>query len=140
MSWLQGLLAPFTALTNLVGGYIERKQRIAEVKATGEVRIEEARANAEVARLNKVTDGEINWDQSAVDQMRFSWKDEYFVIVWTAPLWLAMLPFQWADEASNAFFETISNAPQWYVYGMATMIAASFGVRKLIDLMKARGV
>lgn len=138
MSWFQGLLAPFTAVVNLVGGYVERKQRIAEVKANGEVRIEEARATAEVARLNKVTEGEIAWDQSAVDQMRFSWKDEYFVIVWTAPLWLAMLPFEWAMRASASFFQVMDAAPDWYVSGMAVMIAASFGVRKIVDIMRAR--
>ena len=121
-----------------VVGWFERKQKIAQTKADNEVALEQARTQAEIVRLGKAQDAEISWDQSAVDQMKYSWKDEYFVIVWTTPLWLAMLPFEWAHDASVSFFETMTNAPDWYVVGFATMIAASFGVRKLIDIMRAR--
>lgn len=119
-------------------GWFERKQKLAQTKAENEAALEQARTNAEIARLNKAQDAEIAWDQEAVSQMKLSWKDEYFVIVWTAPLWLAMLPFDWALQASAAFFQTMDTAPDWYVTGMAVMIAASFGVRKLIDVMQAR--
>lgn len=119
-------------------GWFERKQKLAQTKAENEAALEQARTNAEIARLNKAQDAEIAWDQEAVSQMKMSWKDEYFVIVWTTPLWLAMLPFEWALRASAAFFQTMDTAPDWYVHGMAVMIAASFGVRKLIDVMKAR--
>lgn len=121
-----------------VAGWFERKQKLAQTKAENEAAIEQARTNAEIARLNKAQDAEIAWDQSAVDQMRVSWKDEYFVVVWTTPLWLAMLPFDWAMRASAAFFQTMDVAPDWYVSGMAVMIAASFGVRQLINIMRAR--
>ncbi len=121
-----------------VSGWFERKQKLAQTKAENEAAIEQARTNAEIARLNKAQDAEIAWDQSAVDQMRVSWKDEYFVVVWTTPLWLAMLPFDWAMRASAAFFQTMDVAPDWYVSGMAVMIAASFGVRQLINIMRAK--
>lgn len=124
------------AVVSGVSSYFERRQRIAEVKVNAEAKIEEARANAEVARLSKLADAEIAWDQAAVDQMRFSWKDEYFVIVWTAPLWLAMLPFEYTQRASAAFFQMMDHAPDWYVYGMGVMIAASFGIRKVAEVFQ----
>lgn len=121
-----------------VVGWFERKQKLAQTKAENEAALEQARTQAEIARLGKAQDAEIAWDQEAVSQMKMSWKDEYFVIVWTMPLWLAMLPFEWALTASTAFFQTMDTAPDWYVSGMAVMIAASFGVRKIIDIMRAR--
>lgn len=121
-----------------VVGWFERKQKLAQTRAENEAAIEQARTQGEIARLSKAQDAEIAWDQEAVSQMKLSWKDEYFVIVWTVPLWLAMLPFGWALQASAAFFQTMDSAPDWYVSGMAVMIAASFGVRQLINIMKAR--
>jgi hypothetical protein len=121
-----------------VVGWFERKQKLAQTKAENEAALEQARTQAEIARLGKSQDAEIAWDQEAVSQMKLSWKDEYFVVVWTTPLWLAMLPFEWALTASTAFFQTMDTAPDWYVTGMSVMIAASFGVRKIIDIMRSR--
>lgn len=119
-----------------VAGWFERKQKLAEVKATAEATVLTAEANARAQIALKSADAEIEWDREGLNQMKYSWKDEYLVIVWTSPLWLAMLPFDWAQRASTAFFETITNAPPWYIGGMAVMIAASFGVRKAIDIIK----
>lgn len=121
-----------------VTGWFERKQKLAQTRAENEAAVAQAETNAKIARLNKAQDAEIEWDQEALSQMKHSWKDEYFVIVWTVPIWLAMLPFEWAHDASVAFFETLTNAPDWYVTGMAVMIAASFGVRQIINMMRAR--
>lgn len=121
-----------------VVGWFERKQKLAQTRAENEAAVEQARAQGEIARLTKAQDAEIAWDQEAVSQMKLSWKDEYLLIVWTTPLWLAMLPFEWALTASAAFFQTMDTAPDWYVTGMAVMIAASFGVRQIINFMRAR--
>lgn len=132
------ILAIGTMIVQGIAGWFERKQKLAEIKADADAKVVVAEAEAKAKYADKAQEAEISWDQSAVDQMKHSWKDEYFVIVWTVPLWLSMLPFEWAKEAAASFFTTMTYAPDWYVVGFATMIAASFGVRKIIDIMRAR--
>lgn len=120
-----------------VTGWFERKQKLAQTKAENEAALEQARTNAQIARLNKAQDAEIALDQEVTEQMRLSWKDEYFILLWTAPLWLAMLPFELAQRAGAAFFQMVDNAPDWYIYGMGIMLATSFGVRKAVDVFRA---
>jgi hypothetical protein len=54
-----GLIAAGISLvTSVVKGWSERRR----VKAETKMRIEEARANAEIARLQRMAEAEIDWD------------------------------------------------------------------------------
>lgn len=113
-------------------GALEKRQRLKEIELEGETRISVARAEAEVARLNKSVDAEIDWDREAANQMQSSWKDEYLTLLLSAPMILAFFG-EWGREAVAKGFSAIAMAPEWYKVAFLVTIAASFGVRALVD-------
>jgi hypothetical protein len=119
-------------LFGIGAGYLEGRRKLKEVKVEAESRVLVARAEAEVARLSKAQDAEINWDNAAVSQMDRSWKDEYLTLLLSAPIILAFLG-DWGRKAAADGFAAISNVPEWYMVAFMASIAASFGVRALVD-------
>lgn len=116
----------------LGSGILEKKQKLQEMKLEGATKIAVAQAEAEVARLNKSIDAEISWDAAAVQQMDKSWKDEYLTLMLSAPMILAFLG-DWGRTAVSEGFSAIQGAPDWYKVAFLTTIAASFGIRALVD-------
>lgn len=119
-------------LFGIGAGYLEGRRKLKEVKVEAETRVLVARAEAEVARLSKAQDAEIAWDNTAVSQMDRSWKDEYLTLLLSAPIILAFLG-DWGRKAAADGFAAISNVPEWYMVAFMASIAASFGVRALVD-------
>jgi hypothetical protein len=119
-------------LFGIGAGYLEGRRKLKEVKVEAESRVLVARAEAEVARLSKAQDAEIAWDNAAVSQMDRSWKDEYLTLLLSAPIILAFLG-EWGRKAAADGFAAISNVPEWYMVAFMASIAASFGVRALVD-------
>ena len=58
-----------------------------------------------------------------------SWKDEYLVLLFSIPLILAFLPFEWADKAVANGFAALATMPDWYSYTLGVIVASSFAVR-----------
>lgn len=106
-----------------------QKRKTAEAEAT--VAIAKARAEAEVTRLQKAQDAEIAWDQSAVEQMERSWKDEWFTLLLSIPAIIAFIK----PEIVLVGFQALEVMPLWYQTALGVAIAASFGYRKLVDAM-----
>lgn len=112
------LVTVVTGIATLVSNWI-----------TGKQRIQEAKIEAQVKQASQ--DGD--WDKAAVDQMQFSWKDEWFTILLSVPTILAFCGpsgRRWVAEG----FEALKGMPDWYAYAFLTAVAASFGIRKLVDL------
>lgn len=126
------LLELLKGLLGFGGDWLKGKQKLKEVSVEAEARVMVARAEAEVQRLARAQDAEINWDKSAVDQMGGSWKDEYLTLLLSAPMILAFLG-PWGRQAASDGFAAIANAPEWYKVSFMAAIAASFGIRALVD-------
>lgn len=120
------------AVLGLGAGALEKRQKLKEIEIDAKARIEVARAEAEVARLGKMVDGEIEWDREAASQMRSSWKDEYLTLLLSVPMILAFMG-DWGRNAVANGFAAISTAPEWYKVAFLCVIAASFGIRALVD-------
>jgi hypothetical protein len=121
-----------TKALGLGSGILERKQKLEEIKLDGATKVAVAQAEAEIARLNKSIDAEITWDTEAIKQMEHSWKDEYLTLMLSAPMILAFLG-DWGRTAVAEGFRAIQGAPDWYKVAFLTTIAASFGIRALVD-------
>ena len=84
-----------------------------------------------------------NWDEIQVSNSNNSWKDEYLTIILTLPfvaMFLAVI-FE-ADEMvirfKQAFMVLDEDVPNEYWYLLSVVVAASFGVKKIIDVIKAK--
>lgn len=128
--------AAIQALLGIGGKAIDRWQEKVQREADAAARILEAETLARIRLAERAQAGEIEWDLSAVEQMKFSWKDEWFTLLLSVPLILAFCgptARAWTKEG----FGALAEMPQWYQVSLGVAIAASFGYRKLVDLMAA---
>lgn len=93
----------FGTVAELVGGWVGRKNRIAEAKA-----------NAEIENAGKVIDNA-------------GWKDEFVVLVWSAPALMAFVPGM--HEYAQVGFENLASAPEWYIVGWVSISMAIYGIK-----------
>ena len=87
--------------------------------------MKKSKNEAEAEYHKQMLKGEQDWDNKAIEASKFSWKDEFIVIVWFSPLIVA-----WFDEGkANQWIEFVSELPSYWWFGAFGMIAASFGLR-----------
>jgi hypothetical protein len=68
----------------------------------------------------------VAWEQSAVDQMKGSWKDEVALIVLLLPAVLVFTPLQ---EHVHQGFIALQDLPSYYHNLLYIAISASFGIK-----------
>jgi hypothetical protein len=90
------------------------------------------KANAEI-KLKQAT-GEINWEQSAIEASKDSWKDELWTIVFVLILVANFIPSM--QDVMAVGFANLETTPLWVQWGMYASIAASFGIRTMRGLKK----
>jgi len=107
------LIGPiFTAISGAVQSWFNHKTEA--VKAAREIEVEQIRAGVQI--------------------QGGSWKDEYLVILWTAPIIPAMLDslIHW-DPSMSVFLKVVNELPVWYTSLLLTITTASFGVKGLLN-------
>lgn len=65
-----------------------------------------------------------------IEQQKGDWKDEFLIIIWSAPLLCAFIPAL-QDNAFRAF-EYMSKLPDWYMGGWVAISLAVFGIDKVL--------
>jgi hypothetical protein len=119
-------------VVDTVRGWSERKKITTEAKT----KIEVAKAEAEIVRLQKLAEAEVAWDYEALRQGENSWKDEFWTIVLALPCILVFVPGM--DRHILSGFQILDTLPEWYRYALGVAIAAAFGVRKLKDMVQRK--
>ena len=71
--------------------------------------------------------GEIDWEQSAIEASRDSWKDELWTVVFVLILATNFVPS--LQDTMARGFTNLETIPLWVQWGMYASIAASFGIR-----------
>jgi hypothetical protein len=144
MNWLTNLVAGLGGgLTAVVEGWQKRataraeaEVRVAVAKAEAEAQIVLAQATAATRMAESDQANAQNWDMLVAGQMDRTWKDEWFVLLFSVPLILAFIE----PSIVTRGFDALDGMPAWYFYAIGTMLAATFGMRRLMDLFdKARG-
>ena len=102
-----------------VKGFVETR------KLKGEVKI--AQIQAEKKKNEDIANGKIKWEQSAVDQMKGSWKDEFVLLALMIPAIYAFLPFM--QPHIERGFEILSGLPEYYRHLLYLACSVSLGVR-----------
>ena len=105
--------------TDAVKGFVETR------KLKGEVKI--AQIQAEKKKNEDIAAGKIKWEQSAVDQMKGSWKDEFVLLALMIPAICAFLPFM--QPHIERGFEILSGLPEYYRHLLYLACSVSLGVR-----------
>ena len=78
--------------------------------------------------MEDIAAGKISWEQSAVDQMQSSWKDEFWTLIFGAILLGCFLPWT-QDYVAKGFIFLDEHTPQWFATCLIICISASFGIK-----------
>ena len=117
----QLLLKPLMGVAgDAVKGFVETKKIKSEIKIT--------EIKAEKKRLEDIAAGKIKWEQTAVDQMKGSWKDEFWTLIFGAILLGCFLPWT-QDYVAKGFIFLDEHTPQWFATCLIICISASFGIK-----------
>ena len=102
-----------------VKGFVETRELKGEVKI--------AQIQAEKKKNEDIAAGKIQWEQSAVDQMKGSWKDELILICLLAPATLVFFPGM--TEHIEKGFIALQQLPDYYKHLLYIACSASFGIK-----------
>ena len=108
-----------------VKGFVETKKAKAELAVT-EIKAKTKLKEDQIA-------GKVAWEQSAVDQMQGSWKDEVALIVLLLPAVLVFTPLQ--DHVHKGFL-ALQDLPSYYHNLLYIAISASFGIKAGSGIVK----
>ena len=115
------LLGPVVDIVSTsVKGFVDTK------KAKAELKVNEIQAKSKL-RQQQIA-GEVSWEASAVDQMKGSWKDEFWTIIFGGILISCFLP--WSQMyVKEGFIFLEENTPSWFATCLYICIGSSFGYR-----------
>lgn len=112
------ITAIISSVTQLVSDYFNGKRKVKQ---------------AEIEREVKALTHEADWDTVQAKAGASSWKDEWLTLLISIPLIMAFIP-----EAAlyvDAGFGVLATMPEWYQYLVGVVFAASFGIKKVTDVL-----
>ena len=119
---IQAIIGP---LTELASGWLKGKADAQAAAAN--LKLVEAEAKATI--MKSAATSEAEWEKIMAQGSQSSWKDEWLTGLFSIPLILSFLPFEWAKQAVTDGFASLEAMPDWYQYTLGVIVAASFGVR-----------
>ena len=138
MSWFSTILEP---IVNLVKEPIVewQKRKTIEVENESKERDRQHELNLkkvdiafELAKQGQQI--EADWDTNAQQDMKTSWKDEFYVVLFSIPRIMAFIPDM--QDIVLKGFETLNKTPDWYMLLVTGIVASVFGLRWLISRKK----
>ena len=131
MNWLSKIFEPIASI--IKEPLVEwQKRKTLEVEQVDkalerehELNVKKVDVNLELAKQGMQI--EADWDTTAQTQMTTTWKDEWFVFLFSIPLFLAFMPEY--QEMVLKGFEVLEKTPDWYRWLLAGIVMATFGLR-----------
>jgi len=115
--------AIISGVTSLASSYMDNRK----IKTEHKAKVEQARVNAEINRIEKAAQSDQDYDLEALRQTRYSWKDEYVLVILTLPFIGSFIPD--IQDYVLKGWEYINKAPEWYQWSFMGAVAASMGIR-----------
>lgn len=140
MSWLEKLnpLNWVSEVVNVVKEPINEWQKRKTLKVENEAKELDREHEIKMKKMDiafklaeQGKEVEANWDMEAQKQMRYSWKDEWFVLLFSIPLIAAFIP-NIAPYILQGF-NVLEKTPHWYMLLVMGIVASTFGLRWLIS-------
>ena len=126
-----------SGLISLGGTFLQGKQEEAKAKAAAAIvgiqadaDIKKAKAIAATKMAESGQTQDYDLDRLAMEQMGTSWKDEFILIIFVAPMIMSFIP-AYKDHALAGFI-VIAQMPLWYQYTVIGMVVVIYGLRGLL--------
>ncbi len=125
MNWITSLIAP---VANIAGQVIKNRGEVA--KAKHEAQLQTIQNNAD-------------WEAKMADASANSWKDEFWTLVLSVPIFMIGYSIIVDDPSiiarTKLAFQALDELPDYYQYLLFICISASFGIKgvdRLLSLKK----
>jgi|TARA_R110002072_G_scaffold193198_2_gene350408 hypothetical protein len=96
---------------------------------------------AELRHMEKMANGEVEYQKAVMDNNNQGWKDEFVLILVASPVMLLIWSIFSDDpeimEKVEKFFQQFNNMPFWYQALFIGVVSAIYGL-KGADIMKGR--
>ena len=90
-------------------------------------------ANAQAKHAEKMANGELEYSGKLLEARQSDWKDEFVLIILSAPLivlmWAVLSDDPTAMEKVKLFFEYFSTLPSWFTNLWILVVASIFGIK-----------
>ncbi len=99
---------------------------------TGWMDVKKAKYKSEENKYLAEVKVEGDYDQTALKQMQYSWKDEMIAIIWYSPLyigWFEKGEEGWTLITASQWVDFAARLPYWWQFGAFGIMAATFGLR-----------
>ena len=132
------MIPVITSLLSLGGTWLEGKQKqteatleakLVEIKADSDIKVAKATALTKMAEAGQTQNYDL--DRLAMEQMTKSWKDEFILIIFLAPMIMTFIPGM--EQYALAGFNVIAQMPEWYRYIIIGMVVVIYGLRGLLE-------
>lgn len=106
----------------------KQEQKLKQIEAKGELEVAKLQASAQ--REMTVTNAEIKLEQTAMENTRHSWKDEYALIWLTSLATGYFIP--WTQPyVINGFEQMGTTMPQWFEWVLGIALCVSLGITQV---------
>ena len=132
------MIPVISSLLSLGGTWLEGKQKqteanleakLVEIKADSDIKVAKATALTKMAEAGQTQNYDL--DRLAMEQMTKSWKDEFILIIFLAPMIMSFIPGM--EQHALAGFNVIAQMPEWYRYIIIGMVVVIYGLRGLLE-------
>ena len=114
-----------------VATYFTRKAELKAQAHQNQVELLKAQGERQAQLASQGLTADAAWEQEFARQASSSWKDEFELIVISAPLMLCFLQNSWIDgpKIVKAGFDAISSTPHWFQFLVVSIYLANYGIR-----------
>jgi len=120
----QTLISP---IANLAGGYLKNKAEEKQAKHRAKM---------------KVIESDADWESKAVDATTESWRDEFWTLVLSIPIFMIGYSIITGDPdivvRVEDGFNALAQLPEWYQYLLFIAISSSFGIKGVSKIANLR--
>lgn len=110
-------------------GYFKDKQANKAKKQERADRVEETKVNAQIKRIENGDNNAAKLDELSIADR--GWKDDYLLILTTAPILLAFIP-EYSVYVKDGFTALQDSVPEYYWYALAMIYIDTFGFRRML--------
>lgn len=121
------ILSLLTGIPQAAADYFKRKMEIKAEDRQQERAIKKALVERQLSLIEQGLHADMQWEMVMAEQAATSWKDEYTLIVISAPAILCFLPGGAVYVAAG--FAAIATTPLWYQTTFISLFLATVGIR-----------
>lgn len=124
-NWITSLLGK--GIAEPIATYFTRRAELKHARFEAKLKQIEAEGERRAALISQGLTADMNWEMEFARQAQSSWKDEYTLIVVSAPAIMCFIP-GFAPYV-RAGFDALQNTPPWYQLVFISLFLATVGIR-----------